>query len=342
MTAREEIALNNTKIAELKQHLAQLESGASGNALDMRLAANRAAAGDFGNAQAHLGRIETRNQWERSKALTEKMQAAQRISDAEYTLAQLDNKVQAAKTELAYTSPDNTRAVKQLEENVRAAEAQRDAFLRKNPLLASRIVSATPVQAPIPTETVIPAGSNSIQGAKNLFEEMTFEGADGKRYWKEGVDPEKYWDYRAGIPYAGENQELRDFDRSVRKTTTVPQKVSNNTIENAQAFVGNIKNFRNNKFTSTEAKQKFTKMVDELPDEVKQSKEYNNLLAFTKKMDPAEYRIYLNRLHREGEEAFREAFEDNATLGEEAKKDGKFSWKGVEWKWSEKRKGWEH
>lgn len=338
MTAREEIALNNTKIAELKQRLAQLESGASGNALDMKLAANRAAAGDFGNAQAHLGRIETRNQWERSKALTEKMQAAQKISDAEYTLAQLDNKVQAAKTELAYTSPDNTRAVKQLEENVRAAEAQRDAFIKKNPLLASRIGNATPR----PAETAVPAGANSIQGAKQLYEEMTFDGADGKRYWKEGVDPEKYWDYRSGIPYAGENQDLRDFDRSVRKTTTVPEKVSKNTIENAQAFIGNIENFRNNKFTSPEAKQKFKKMLDELPDEVKQSKEYNNLLAFTRKMDPAEYRSYLNRLHREGDAAFKEAFEDNATLGEKAKKDGKFSWKGVEWKWNEKRKGWEH
>lgn len=340
MTAREEIALNNTKIAELKQRLAQLESGASGNALDMRLAANRAAAGDFGNAQAHLGRIETRNQWERSKALTEKMQAAQKLSDAEYTLAQLDNKVQAAKTELAYTSPDNTRALKQMEENVRAAEAQRDAFIKKNPLLASRIGNATQKQETPRQE--IPAGSNSIQGAKQLFEEMTFEGADGKSYWKEGVDPEKYWDYRAGIPYAGENEELRKFDREVRRTTTVPEKVSKNTIENAQAFIGNIENFRNNKFTSTEAKQKFKKMLDELPDEVKQSKEYNNLLAFTRKMDPVEYRSHLKKLHREGEAAFKEAFEDNATLGEKAKKDGKFSWKGVEWKWSDKRNGWEH
>ena len=342
MTAGEEIAQNNARIAQLKQRLAELENSTSGNALDMRLAANRARIGDFGNAQSHLGRIETRNQWEQTKALQQKLQAANRISDAEYTLAQLDNKVQAAKTELAYTSPDNTRAVKQLEENVRAAEAQRDAFIKKNPVLASRIGSATPVQAPGPAEAVIPAGSNSIQGAKQLFEEMTFEGADGKRYLKEGVDPEKYWDYRSGIPYAGENQELRDLDRIVRKTTTVPEKVSKTTIENAQAFVGNIENFRNNKFTSREAKQKFNKMLDELPDEVKQSKEYNNLLAFSRKMDPEEYRNYLNRIHREGETAFKEAFGDNATLGEKAMQDGKFSWKGVEWKWNEKRKGWEH
>ena len=132
MTAQEEIAQNNARIAELKQKLATLEGSTSGNALDMRLAANRARIGDFGNAQQHLGRVETRNQWEQQKALQQKLAAANRISDAEYQYAQLDSAVRSAETELAYADPRNTRVIEQLKDNVRAAKEKRDAFVQKN------------------------------------------------------------------------------------------------------------------------------------------------------------------------------------------------------------------
>lgn len=61
---RAELAQNEQRIAQIKLEIAQLkgESGRAWDALDMQLAANRANAGDIGNAIAHQNRIVTRQQ----------------------------------------------------------------------------------------------------------------------------------------------------------------------------------------------------------------------------------------------------------------------------------------
>lgn len=263
MTAGEEIAQNNARIAQLKQRLAELENSTSGNALDMRLAANRARIGDFGNAQSHLGRIETRNQWEQTKALQQKLQAANRISDAEYQYAQLDSAVRTAKMELAYADPNNTNAIKHLKDNLRAAEDKRDAFLAKNPFLVTRV----------------PAGSKreheednspeyTVEGEKSLFEDMTYQGKDGKTYWKDDADPEKYWDYRERVN-AGENEAWRAQGRTARATQTMKQNVTDNTADNLDKYLKSIDNLRNGKFTSNASKKKAKEMWDALDEQQK-------------------------------------------------------------------------
>lgn len=266
MTAGEEIAQNNARIAQLKQRLTELENSTSGNALDMRLAANRARIGDFGNAQSHLGRIETRNQWEQTKALQQKLQAANRISDAEYQYAQLDSAVRTAKTELAYADPTNTRTIKQLEDNVRAAEEKRDAFLAKNPFLATRAVSAAQQRSSAPQA---PASSDyTIEGAKALYDSMTYQGKDGKTYWKDDADPEKYWEYHDRVK-ASENEDFRAQGRKARATQTMKQNVTDNTADNLSKYLKSIDNLRNGKFTSNASKARAKEMWEALDEQQK-------------------------------------------------------------------------
>ena len=263
MTAQEEIAQNNARIAELKQKLATLEGSTTGNALDMRLAANRARIGDMGNAQQHLGRIEARNQWEQTKTLQQKLQAANRISDAEYQYAQLDSAVRTAMTELAYADPSNTRAIKQLKDNLRAAEEKRDAFVKKNPFLGSRVTT---------TVTRAPEDDNSqeytVEGAKALYDSMTYQGKDGKTYWKDDADPEKYWEYHDSVK-ASENEDFRAQGRKARNTQTMRQNVTDNTADNLDKYLKSIDNLRNGKFTSNDSKKKAKDMWDALDEQQK-------------------------------------------------------------------------
>lgn len=266
MTAGEEIAQNNARIAQLKQRLAELENSTSGNALDMRLAANRARIGDFGNAQSHLGRIETRNQWEQTKLAAEKQRLANRISDAEYQYAQLDSAVRTAKTELAYADPTNTRTIRQLQDNVRASEEKRDAFLAKNPFLAAKAVSAAQKSNPAPQA---PAPSDyTIEGAKALYDSMTYQGKDGKTYWKDDADPEKYWEYHDRVN-ASENEGFRAHGRTARATQTMKQNVTDNTADNLDKYLKSIDNLRNGKFTSNASKAKAKKMWEALDEQQK-------------------------------------------------------------------------
>lgn len=264
MTAQEEIAQNNARIAELKQKLATLEGSTTGNALDLRLAANRARVGDLANAQQHLGRIETRNQWEQQKALQQKLAAANRISDAEYQYAQLDSAVRTAMTELAYADPSNTRAIKQLKDNLRAAEEKRDAFVKKNQFLGSRVTTTT---------TRAPEDDNSpeytIEGEKSLYDSMTYPSKDGKLvFWKDDADPEKYWDYRERVN-AGENEAWREQGRKARATQKMGQNVTDNTADNLGKYLKSIDNLRNGKFTSNDAKSKANEMWDALDEQQK-------------------------------------------------------------------------
>lgn len=264
MTAQEEIAQNNARIAELKQKLATLEGSTSGNALDMRLAANRARIGDFGNAQQHLGRVETRNQWEQQKALQQKLAAANKISDAEYQYAQLDSAVRSAETELAYADPRNTRVIEQLKDNVRAAKEKRDAFVQKNPFLGARTSTA----ANTPVNANVPSSDYTIEGAKALYDRMTYQGKDGKTYWKDDADPEKYWEYHDRVN-ASENEDFRAQGRTARATQTMRQNVTDNTGDNLGKYLKSIDNIRNGKFTSDEAKKKAKEMWEALDEQQK-------------------------------------------------------------------------
>jgi len=264
MTAGEEIAQNNARIAQLKQRLAELENSTSGNALDMRLAANRARIGDFGNAQSHLGRIETRNQWEQTKALQQKLQAANRISDAEYQYVKLDNELRRAKLERAYADPTNTKAIKELDDNVAAAQANLNAWVKKNPFLSVKDASSGRTQDP-----QAPASSDyTIEGAKALYDRMTYQGKDGKTYWKDDADPEKYWEYHDRVN-ASENEDFRAHGRNVRATQTMKQNVTDNTADNLSKYLKSIDNLRNGKFTSNAAKAEAKKKWDALDDQQK-------------------------------------------------------------------------
>ena len=318
MTAQEEIAQNNARIAELKQKLATLEGSTSSNALDLRLAANRARIGDMGNAQQHLGRIETRNQWEQTKALQQKLQAANRISDAEYQYSQLESAVRTAMTELAYADPSNTRAIKQLKDNLRAAEEKRDAFVKKNPFLGSRVAT---------TVTRAPEDDNSpeytIEGEKSLYDSMTYQGKDGKTYWKDDADPEKYWDYRERVN-AGENEAWRAQGRTARSTQTMRQNVTDNTADNLDKYLKSIDNRRNGKFTSRDAKANAKKMWDALDEQQKRDNPGLKKLIYDTP-DPDEYAAWQKKAKQAGKSGY-----DSLPGGERrvADGDGKFEKNG--------------
>lgn len=318
MTAQEEIAQNNARIAELKQKLATLEGSTSGNALDMRLAANRARIGDMGNAQQHLGRIETRNQWEQTKLAAEKQRLANSISDAEYQYAQLDSAVRTAMTELAYADPSNTKAIKQLKDNLRAAEEKRDAFVKKNPFLGSRV--ATTVTRNSEEED---SPEYTIEGEKSLYDSMTYQGKDGKTYWKDDADPEKYWDYRERVN-AGENEDWRAQGRTARGTQTMRQNVTDSTADNLDKYLKSIDNRRNGKFTSKDAKQKAKDMWDALDEQQKRDNPELKKLIFDTP-SPEEYAAWQKKARQAGKSAY------DDLPGEErrvANADGKFEKNG--------------
>jgi predicted nucleic acid-binding Zn-ribbon protein len=329
MTAQEEIAQNNARIAELKQKLATLEGSTTGNALDLRLAANRARIGDMGNAQQHLGRIETRNQWEQTKLAAEKQRIANRISDAEYQYAQLDSAVRTAMTELAYADPSNTRAIKQLKDNLRAAEEKRDAFVKKNPFLGSRVTT---------TVTRAPEDDNSpeytIEGEKSLYDSMTYQGKDGKTYWKDDADPEKYWDYRERVN-AGENEGWRTQGRTARATQTMRQNVTDNTADNLGKYLKSIDNLRNGKFTSNDAKDKAKEMWDALDEQQKRDNpELKKLIYDTPSRE--EYAAWEKKAKQAGKSGY------DALPGEKrrlADVDGKFETNGKKFERKETSNG---
>lgn len=325
MTAGEEIAQNNARIAQLKQRLAELENSTSGNALDMRLAANRARIGDFGNAQSHLGRIETRNQWEQTKLAAEKQRLANRISDAEYQYAQLDSAVRTAKTELAYADPTNTRTIKQLEDNVRAAEEKRDAFLAKNPFLAVKAVSAAQQRNSAPQA---PESSDyTIEGAKALYDSMTYQGKDGKTYWKDDADPEKYWEYHDRVN-ASENEDFRAHGRTARATQTMKQNVTDNTALNLGQYLKSIDNLRNGKFTSVDAKKKAKEMWEALDEQQKRDNPDLKKKIFDTP-DPAEWRTWLAKSKASAKNAYDSLSKSARDIADE---DGEFKVNGITYK----------
>lgn len=319
MTAGEEIEQNNARIAQLKQRLAELEGSKAGNALDMRLAANRARIGDFGNAQSHLGRIETRNQWEQTKLAAEKQRLANRISDAEYQYAQLDSAVRTAKTELAYADPTNTNAIKQLKDNLRAAEEKRDAFLAKNPFLGSK--TGTPAGR---EHEVDNSSEYTIQGEKDLFDRMTYPSKDGKLvFWKDDADPEKYWEYRERVN-AGENEEWREQGRKARATQKMKQNVTDNTALNLGQYLKSIDNLRNKKFTSDNAKTEAKRMWDALDEQQKRDNpDLKKLIDSTP--SPTEYRTWLAKAKTSGKNIYDGLDGSERTL---ADADGKFTKNG--------------
>lgn len=321
MTAGEEIAQNNARIAQLKQRLAELENSTSGNALDMRLAANRARIGDFGNAQSHLGRIETRNQWEQTKALQQKLQAANRISDAEYQYVKLDNELRRAKLERAYADPKKTKVIKELDDNVAAAQANLNAWVKKNPFLSVKVGSGEQENKGQQAQA---SSEYTIEGEKDLYDRMTYPSKDGKLvFWKDDVDPEDYYKYRERVN-AVENEEWREQGRKARATQKMKQNVTDNTADNLDKYLKSIDNIRNGKYTSDPGKEKAKEMWDALDDQQK-----NDHPELKKKIfdtpSPTEYRTWLSKAKASGKNIY------DSLPGEErdlADTDGKFTKNG--------------
>lgn len=88
---RSELASNTARIAELRQQAAQIEgqikgAGTERDALDMKLAANRAAIGDIGSAISHQNAIATRAQQERANELENARQGKGEVKAVEEKL----------------------------------------------------------------------------------------------------------------------------------------------------------------------------------------------------------------------------------------------------------------
>lgn len=88
---RSELASNTARIAELRQQAAQIEgqikgAGTERDALDMKLAANRAAIGDIGSAISHQNMIATRAQQARANELENARQGKTEVKAVEEKL----------------------------------------------------------------------------------------------------------------------------------------------------------------------------------------------------------------------------------------------------------------
>lgn len=112
---RSELASNTARIAELRQQAAQIEgqikgAGTERDALDMKLAANRASIGDIGSALSHQNAITTRAQQERANDLekarqgkTEVKAVEEKLEDAFMQRAWAENSEQKQAAEMKIT-----------------------------------------------------------------------------------------------------------------------------------------------------------------------------------------------------------------------------------------------
>lgn len=108
----------------------------------------------------------------------------------------------------------------------------------------------------------------TVEGAKALYDSMTYQGKDGKTYWKDDADPEKYWEYHDRVK-ASENEDFRSQGRTARATQTMKQNVTDNTADNLDKYLKSIDNLRNGKFTSNDSKKKAKEMWDALDEQQK-------------------------------------------------------------------------
>lgn len=99
---REQIARNNARIAELEKELAGL-GYTDDDALDRRLAANRARMGDYGTAQSHLQAIQNRA-----------LNAASKVADQKKQVDALNAKLQQNLIQQSFTEGQNPQAMKVL------------------------------------------------------------------------------------------------------------------------------------------------------------------------------------------------------------------------------------
>lgn len=105
---RAELAQNEQRIAEIKLEIQRLKGQSSQymDALDMRLAANRARIGDMGNALAHQNRIITRQQLANAKSGSNTSKDLEDIEDKiinayrEYAFAENDEQKQVAQYDI--------------------------------------------------------------------------------------------------------------------------------------------------------------------------------------------------------------------------------------------------
>lgn len=99
------ILANNAKIAELERQLVKAgESSRRADELDRRLAMNRVKANDYGNAQAHLGRIEARDLAARQREALQRLQESKGRDEGIYYNDLLD--VARAKADAAALKDD--------------------------------------------------------------------------------------------------------------------------------------------------------------------------------------------------------------------------------------------
>lgn len=109
---QEQIDRNNARIAELEKELAGL-GYTDDDALDRRLAANRARMGDYGTAQSHLQAVQNRA-----------LNVASKVADQKKQADALNAKLQQNLISQAYTVGQNPQAVKVLKAEEQALRDQ--------------------------------------------------------------------------------------------------------------------------------------------------------------------------------------------------------------------------
>ena len=237
MDYMEEIAANNARIAELKAELSRLGSTPQpgSDALDYALAANRAEYGDISGAQWHLSKPAERTRLEKLARINE-------TADKESDYASLQDKVQQAEDELAWTPPKNTAAVKNAERKLRDAQVKLKIFEQRNPNLAAmhwnwrRNAEKELASTPVPGQQ--PASQNTIEGLKAMIAENSYtDPGSGQVFWKDTADPYSIYAYGSGITNAMESPEVREQLDLVKQRQKMQQAVEAPTMNNLKVFL---------------------------------------------------------------------------------------------------------
>lgn len=99
----QQIAANNAKIAQLEAQLLKAKgNSAYADDLDRRLAANRVKANDYGNAQTHLGRIESRELARLQREQAERLADKNKATASEKAKAELRGQIEDLDVAIPY------------------------------------------------------------------------------------------------------------------------------------------------------------------------------------------------------------------------------------------------
>ena len=347
MDYTEEIAANNARIAELKAELAKLENVPTmgSDAMDYALAANRADYGDLSGAQYHLNKPEERARL----AKLYELNGGSFNNDLETQYVTLQDNLLEAQRNKALTPKENKALVAQAEREEKTAKVRLKMFERKHPNLTKMhwkwrddAGKELGFNGNTYMADAAPAGTNTIQAAKQLIFDNTFRDVgSGLEFWNEGADPYAIYAYLDKIPGGDENEEVRQLKDIVKKRQFMKEKVNADTLENLGVAM------KDPSVTNKYGRIKTRKIADEqlekwnkLSDAEKRSEAGQEMLRKIQAETQDERNVRLAKMDKEGREAARQHF------GEDKKgyemfmsgKDKSFNHNGTTWYMSENGK----